>query len=158
MPGQGKLECSRRQRIVFTSFFFFALFHPWTTWVHTVVHPSLHTPFSTRTNQNSLPTDTLTSILVVGWWDKAVCVAQRIPLCVCHSWVSTWNLSLFSKTIITCHAVFSALISLPLSPPFPSLPSSQLVDVINSGQWNVILEFCSFWVLLITHWFLEIHF
>lgn len=141
MSGQGKLEFRGVRDLFFSSSFFFALLNFRTTLVYTFVpfpHPYLFF------NKHSLPTEAVTSILVVGWWDKAVSVAQRNPLCVFHSWVSTWKtLPLLSKTIITCHHSLSALISLCLSPPFPPLPSSQFVDVENSGLWNVILEIFS---------------
>lgn len=36
--------------------------------------------------------------------------------------------------------MLSVLISLSLTPLFPPLPTSPLVNVINSGLWNVISE------------------
>lgn len=128
-------KCSWGKRVVFTSFFLFSLFN--LNNFHILFIPL---PISTITQCQH----TVTSILVVGRRDKDFSVTQRNPLCVFYSWVSTCNLSLSSfKTIITCHNSLSVLIS--LSHPFPSLTFSQLVDVINSGLWNVLESFIFFW-------------
>lgn len=64
---------------------------------------------------------------------SCLCCTEESPLCASQLSINLEPLPLRSETIITRHDSLSVLVSLPLSPPAPPLPSSPSVNVIYSG-------------------------
>lgn len=101
------------------------------------VRAHLHIP---RSSRSSLPTDTVAFIQGLG----RRTLTEEGRLCVFHTGISTWKLSLISfKTVPQfCPCADFCRPRLLSHPPYPH----SWLRVINSWFWNVILErFVLFW-------------
>lgn len=124
----GKARVHWGQKIVFKLFFFLFLF---TLELHCFI--LLFIPFP---NQNSANRDCNLYSCHRLVTQSSLCCTEESPLCVSQLSINLEPLKLLLHAMILFPSSFLFFSHLPFQP----LPSSQLVDVINSGLWNVILE------------------